>query len=57
MTITIEIKDGLVGYCFKDGCDNVVMWKDLSRREQVRILNSFVNGYELFMSALKEEED
>ena len=57
MTITIEIKDGLVGYRFKDGSDNVVMWKDLSRREQVKILNSFVNGYELFVSALKEEED
>ena len=57
MTITIEIKDGLAGYCFKDGSDNVVMWEDLSRRDQVRILNGFANGYELFIHALKEGED
>lgn len=57
MTITIEIKDGLAGYSFKDGSDNVVQWEDLSRREQVKILNGFANGYELFIHALKDEEN
>ena len=56
MIVIIEIKDGLVGYQFKDGNDNVVQFEDLSRREQVRILNSFANGYQLFGSVLKEEE-
>ena len=57
MTVTIEIKDGLVGYQFKDGNDNVVQFEDLSRREQVRILNSFANGYSLFKDILKAMEE
>ena len=57
MIITIEIKDGLVGYQFKDGNDNVVQFENLSRREQVRILNSFANGYSLFKDILKEMEE
>ena len=55
MKITIEIKDGLAGYQFKDGNDNVVKFEDLSRKEQIGILNSFVNGYELFIRCLKVE--
>lgn len=57
MTVTIEIKDGLVGYQFKDGNDNVVQFEDLSRREQVRILNSLANGYSLFKDILKAKEE
>ena len=57
MIVTIEIKDGLVGYQFKDGNDDVVQFENLSRREQVRILNSFANGYELFRNVLKDEEE
>ena len=55
MTITIEIKDGLAGYQFHDDNDNVVMFENLSRQEQIRILNSFANGYELFINALKKD--
>lgn len=57
MIVTIEIKDGLAGYQFKDGNDNVVHFEDLSRWEQIRILNGFANGYSLFKSALKEKEE
>ena len=57
MIVIIEIKDGLVGYQFKDGNDNVVQFENLSRREQVRILNSFANGYSLFKSVLKAMEE
>jgi hypothetical protein len=57
MTVTIEIKDGLVGYQFKDDNDNVVQFENLPRREQVRILNGFANGYKLFRSVLKGEEE
>ncbi len=54
MKIEIEIDD-LVGYQFKDGNDNVVQFENLSRREQIRVLNAFASGYELFINALKEE--
>ena len=54
MKVTIEISGGLAGYQFHDDNDNVVMFEDLSRIEQIRILNGFANGYELFIKALKE---
>ena len=54
MKITIEINDGLAGYHFEKD-NNVVRFEDLSRVEQIRILNSFANGYELFIEALKED--
>ena len=57
MKVTIEIKDDLAGYQFKDSNDNVVQFENLSRTEQVMILNSFANGYNLFKIALKEEEE
>ena len=56
MKIEIEIDD-LVGYQFKDSNDNVVQFENLSRREQVRILNGFANGYNLFKSVLKDKEE
>ena len=57
MIVIIEIEDGLAAYQFKDDNDNVVHFENLSRIEQVRILNGFVNGYELFRSVLKEEDE
>ena len=57
MIVIIEIKDGLIGYQFKDSNNNVVQFEDLSRREQVRILNSFANGYSLFKDILKAMEE
>ena len=55
MKITIEIDNSLVGYLLKDDNDNVVHFEDLSRREQISILNSFADGYRLFINALKED--
>ena len=55
MKIEIEIKDSLAGYQFKDDNDNVVQFENLSILERIRILNSFANGYELFIDALNEE--
>ena len=57
MIVTIEIEDGLAGYQFKDDNDNVVQFENLSRMEQIRILNGFANGYQLFRNVLKEEEE
>lgn len=56
MKIIIEIEDGLAGYQFEKG-NNVVFFEDLERREQIRILNSFAYGYDLFGECLKEEEE
>ena len=55
MKATIEISGGLAGYQFHDDNDNVVLFEDLSRVEQIRILNSFADGYRLFINVLKEE--
>ena len=54
MKIEIEIND-LAGYQFKSDEDEVIRFEDMSRREQIKVLNAFVNGYELFINALKEE--
>lgn len=54
MRIEIEIDD-LVGYQFKSDENKVIRFEDMSRREQIKVLNAFASGYELFINALKEE--
>ena len=54
MKIEIEIDD-LAGYQFMSDQNKVVRFEDMSRREQIKVLNAFANGYELFINALKEE--
>ena len=55
MKVTIEIDNSLVGYRIKDDNNKFVHFEDLSRVEQIKILNSFAGGYRLFIEALKEE--
>ena len=54
MRIEIEIDD-LIGYQFKSDENKVIHFEHMSRREQIKVLNAFANGYELFINALKEE--
>ena len=55
MKIEIEIDD-LIGYQFKSDENEVILrFEDMSRREQIKVLNAFANGYKLFINALKEE--
>ena len=54
MKIEIEIDD-LVGYQFKSDENEVIRFEDMTRREQIKVLNAFANGYALFINALKEE--
>ena len=55
MKIEIEIDD-LVGYQFKSDENEVILrFEDMERREQIKVLNAFAKGYELFINALKEE--
>lgn len=54
MKVEIEI-DELAGCRIADDDGNTKNWEDLSRQQQIRILNSFANFYELFVKFLKEE--
>lgn len=55
VNINIEIDGkGLAGYeFFVDG--KLVLWEDMNRKQQVSVLNSLIQGYELFKKNLKEE--
>ena len=55
MKVTIEIDNSLMGIQFHDDNGKVVHFEDMSRIEQIRILNSFTNGYRLFIEALKKD--
>lgn len=53
MEIRIAIDD-LVGYeIVKNG--KTTQWEELTRKEQISMLNAFASGYELFRPYLKEE--
>ena len=56
MNVNIEINDGLAGYQFKSDQNETIHFEDMPRREQIQVLNAFVNGYKLFLMASKEEE-
>lgn len=53
--INIEIEEkAIAGYeFFVDG--KLVLWEDMNRKQQVSVLNSLIQGYELFKKFLKEE--
>ena len=52
-TIQIEVSE-LAGYVFHiDG--KKVNWEDMTREQQIKVLNSFSQGYRLFERFLKEE--
>ena len=53
MTIDIQVSE-LAGYEFHiDG--KKVDWDDMSREQQIKVLNSFSQGYRLFERFLKAE--
>ena len=54
MKIEIEIDD-LIGYQFKSDENEVIHFEDMSRREQIKVLNAFAKGYDLFITTLKKE--
>lgn len=52
-TIQVEISD-LAGYeFFVDG--KSVLWENMDRKQQISVLNSFIQGYRLFKKFFKEE--
>lgn len=53
MTIDIQVSE-LAGYVFYiDG--KQVQYEDMTRQQQIKVLNSFSQGYRLFERFLKEE--
>lgn len=53
MTIDIQVSE-LAGYKFyQDGEE--IEWEDMTRQQQIKVLNSFSQGYKLFERFLKEE--
>ena len=55
IVITTEPDSNLVGYEFKDKDGNNIDWGNLDRAGQIKVLNSFANGYKLFVKFLKDE--
>lgn len=53
MKVEIEI-DELAGCRITDDDGNTKNWEDLSRQQQIIILNSLANFYKLFVKCLKE---
>ena len=55
ININIEIdREGLAGYeFFIDG--KCILWESMDRKQQISVLNSFIQGYELFKKFFKEE--
>lgn len=52
-TIQVEISD-LAGYeFFVDGKHKD--WQDMTREQQIKVLNSLLSGFELFRKFLKDE--
>lgn len=53
MTIDIQVSE-LAGYVFYiDG--KQVQYEDMTRQQQIKVLNSFSQGYRLFERFLKQE--
>ena len=54
ININIEIdRKGLAGYeFFVDG--KSMLWENMNKKQQVSVLNSFIQGYELFKRFLKD---
>lgn len=54
MTIQVEISE-LAGYeFFIDG--EKVSWEDMTREQQIKVLNSFSGGFGMFSKFLKEDK-
>ena len=54
MKIEIEIGDNL-GYSLTDDKGNMLKFEELDRRDQIKVLNAFSQGYNFFIEFLKED--
>ena len=56
MKATIDISEfDLTSLTLENDENEVIEWSDLSRNQQIKLLNSLLNFYELFSKFIKEE--
>ena len=53
--IEISISEDLAGYEFQSKDGHVLDWERLSKQQQIKVLNTFAQGYHLFKKFLKTE--
>ena len=56
LTVILEIVGDLCGMSIKDKDDKMVQFEDLTRSEQIKILNSLSQNYNCLVRFLKEKE-
>lgn len=56
LTAILEIDGNLCGMTIKDKDNKVVLFEDLSRSEQIKILNSLSQNYNCLVRFFKEKE-
>lgn len=56
LTAILEIDGNLCGMTIKDKDNKMVSFEDLSRSEQIKILNSLSQNYNCLVRFLKEKE-
>lgn len=56
LTVTLELGGDLCGMAIKDKDDKVVQFEDLTRSEQIKILNCLSQNYNCLVRFLKEKE-
>lgn len=56
LKVILEVNGDLCGMTIKDKDDKVVLFEDLTRREQIKILNCFSQNYNCLVRFLKEKE-
>lgn len=56
LTVILELGDNLCGMSIKDKDGNIVQFEDLSRQEQIKVLNSLSQNYNCLVRFLKEKE-
>lgn len=56
LMVILEVEGNLCGMTIKDKDNKVVQFEDLSRSEQIKILNSLSQNYNCLVRFLKEKE-
>ena len=56
LTVTLELGGDLCGMTIKNKDDKVVQFEDLTRSEQIKILNCLSQNYNFLVRGLKEKD-
>lgn len=56
LTVTLEVNGDLCGMTIRNKSDKTVQFEDLTRSEQIKILNSLSQNYNCLVRFFKEKE-